>query len=129
MDASIWSSEESDLIWPKEKFQDRLISTFDVEQVKRRVGEVDGVEVKGSDDVGNYLCGFCFYTTLAWFEARNEDGKTQADRPVIFLHVPMCSTSEDIEKGVEVTTKIIQSLVSMYLESRQTTLDVRCMDT
>lgn len=66
-------------------------------------------DVRWSDEVGFYLCGFIYYTGLA------EVGKTRA-RDLVFMHVPNLLSDEEIAMGVEVTTELINSLVESWRE-------------
>ena len=68
-------------------------------------------DVRISTDAGNFLCGFIYYNSLAHYFNIKED-----ERPVIFLHVPDLSNSEDkLKEGWEATVALIKALV----ESRQ----------
>lgn len=115
VDGRRWSQEESDEIWPGDTFDERLLSAFDVVEVRRRCGDVRAAEIGPSDGVGRYLCGFLFYTTLAWYELQERGG----DKPVLFLHVPVCPTEEDVKTGQEVVIEVIRNMVEIWLESRQ----------
>lgn len=66
-----------------------------------------------SDDVGTYICGFIYYTSLAWY-ALNGTG----DRPVVFLHVPPLPTQEDLEKGTKIVTALVEALAESEEERR-----------
>ena len=69
---------------------------------KGKGGEVD---VRLSDDVGDYVCGFLYYGSLL------EMGKRKARRDVVFLHVPPLEGEEEIEKGRTVVVELIKALV------------------
>ncbi|RYP41911.1 hypothetical protein DL767_000648 [Monosporascus sp. MG133] len=66
-------------------------------------------DVRWSDDVGFYLCGFIYYTGLV------ERSKTEA-RDVVFMHVPYLDTEAQYATGVEVTIELINSLVESWRE-------------
>ncbi|KAF2018003.1 peptidase C15, pyroglutamyl peptidase I-like protein [Aaosphaeria arxii CBS 175.79] len=66
-------------------------------------------EVKWSDAVGTYLCGFIYYASMAEMGKRN----TGEQRNVAFLHVPSLDTEEQIKVGVDVTVALIQALVEV----------------
>ena len=61
-------------------------------------------EVRVSDDVGTYVCGFAYYASLAEM-AKGGDG-----RRAVFLHVPALETEADIEKGKDVVLALIKAL-------------------
>ena len=111
MDGASWSIDRSLAVWPPGEIEERLVSTFDVEKIRGKCGKVEGVELRSSDAVGNYLCAFVYYTTLAWYETKEKGG----ERPVLFLHVPVCSTGEHIIQGRDVTIEIIKSMVAVWL--------------
>jgi pyrrolidone-carboxylate peptidase len=62
-------------------------------------------EVKGSDDVGNYVCGFVYYVSLEWLWERKKEGK------VLFLHVPNLVTEKEVERGRDITLALIKAVV------------------
>lgn len=64
------------------------------------------VDVRPSEDAGNFMCGFIYYTSMAQFYKEKDD-----ERPVMFLHVPDLPTKEDMEQGREVTCALIRALV------------------
>ena len=69
----------------------------------------EGVTVIASEDAGNFLCDFIYYSSLSHFWRKNgEDGK----RPVVFLHVPPESDEETLRKGREVTIALIRAIVA-----------------
>lgn len=63
------------------------------------------VLVQVSDDVGTYVCGFCYYVAL--LNLQKHTGKRHA----VFLHVPPLETEVDIMVGVRVTQELIRALV------------------
>lgn len=65
------------------------------------------VSVQVGDDVGTYVCGFQYYSSM--LEMQKQSGK----RPVVFLHVPKLDTNEQVQIGVEVTQELIRALVSV----------------
>ncbi|RYP49450.1 hypothetical protein DL768_004860 [Monosporascus sp. mg162] len=68
-------------------------------------------DVRWSDAVGFYLCGFIYYTGLV------EKGRTGA-RDVVFMHVPYMNTEDQYATGVEVTIELINSLVESWREEQ-----------
>lgn len=64
-------------------------------------------DVRPSPDAGNFLCGFIYYNSLAHYHAMDGEGM-----PVVFLHVPDLSGSEEkLAVGREVTIALIKALV------------------
>jgi pyrrolidone-carboxylate peptidase len=82
------------------------------EPAEEEVTVQDGV--KWTDAVGNYLCGFIYYTGMA---EMSKNGKNKR-RDVAFMHVPDLETEEALGVGVDVTVKLIQSLVKTWREQR-----------
>ena len=60
-------------------------------------------ELRVSDDVGTYVCGFAYYASLA------EMAKVGNGRKAVFLHVPP-QTGEDVEMGKEVVVALLKAL-------------------
>lgn len=96
-----------------------LQTTLDVDDVLERMHQPgpdgmsrlpDGVAVEASDDAGNYLCDFIYYSSLSHFWRKN-DGE-HGERPVVFLHVPPESDEEVLQKGREVTKALIRAVVA-----------------
>ena len=66
-----------------------------------------------STDAGNFLCGFIYYNSLAHYFNIKED-----ERPVVFLHVPDLSSSQDkLREGWETTVALIKALVESRREA------------
>jgi len=63
------------------------------------------VDVRLSDDVGTYVCGFIYYLSLLEMEKRGKKKNT------VFFHVPPLGTDEEVQIGLKVTEALIQSLV------------------
>lgn len=63
------------------------------------------VRVELSDDVGTYVCGFCYYVALLHLQSHT--GKRHA----VFLHVPPLETEADILVGVRVIEEVVRALV------------------
>ena len=96
-----------------------LQTTLDVDDVLERMRQPgpdgvlqlpEGVKVEASDDAGNYLCDFIYYSSLSHFWRKNsgEDG----ERPVVFLHVPPESDEQVLSRGREVTKALIRAIVA-----------------
>lgn len=85
----------------------------------------DVVEVRPSDDVGSYLCGFIYYNSLAWFWEREKEEEGGVERPVLFLHVPACPEERDVERGTEITVELIKAMVATWLAQKEKVEAVR----
>lgn len=102
------------------------------------------VEVRPSDDVGSFLCGFIYWTTLAWFWALHRQKQKEVkerelaglrtepqqprrlaapeddgERPVLFLHVPGCPEERDLQRGKEITVAAIRAMVASWLGQKR----------
>lgn len=66
------------------------------------------VEVRLTDDVGNYVCGFMYYVSLVEMQKRGK-------RDTVFFHVPSLIGEEEVQVGLGVTEALIRSVV----EARQ----------
>ncbi|EFQ96422.1 hypothetical protein PTT_01262 [Pyrenophora teres f. teres 0-1] len=70
--------------------------------------KIGAPDVRISHDAGNFLCGFIYYNSLAHYFEKGKEG----ERPVIFLHVPDLSKSEEeMREGWGVTVALIKVLV------------------
>ncbi|RAR07270.1 peptidase C15, pyroglutamyl peptidase I-like protein [Stemphylium lycopersici] len=106
--------------FPSAKYPSKLTTSFDTADVlarwKANLGytSVNGAtvgeglpDVRISSDAGNFLCGFIYYNSLAHYFSIKED-----ERPVIFMHVPDLSSSEEkLREGWEVAVTLIRALV------------------
>lgn len=76
-------------------------------------------DLRISNDAGNYLCDFIYYTSLslAMLEAR--------DRGVLFLHVPGACEDEDIERGHNITLALVKTMIRCWIDEQHSadTLD------
>ncbi|KAH7120891.1 hypothetical protein B0J11DRAFT_438774 [Dendryphion nanum] len=73
-------------------------------------GPVAPEDVKWSDAVGSYLCGFIYYASMV--EMGKHRGSEGLD--VAFMHVPSLDTDEQVQAGVDVTIALVQSLVETW---------------
>jgi len=71
--------------------------------------EGKSVDVRLSDDVGNYVCGFIYYVSLK--EMLGRKGK----KDVVFLHVPLLKEQE-VGVAVEVVGELVRALVDAWVE-------------
>lgn len=76
-------------------------------KTKGKGKETQLVEVRLSDDVGTYVCGFNYYISM--LEMQNRTGK----RNVIFFHVPKLEKEPEVDIGVKVTQELIKALVAV----------------
>jgi pyrrolidone-carboxylate peptidase len=108
----VFSRERTAELWPASEFPGILKPTFDCEDVWRRWRSNVNykLDVRPSDDPGNYLCGFIYYSSMAWYWR-----KESKERPVMFLHVPDLPTKEQVQGGREVAVGLIRAVV----ESRE----------
>lgn len=77
----------------------------------------DGLDLRVTDNVGTYICGFVYFLSLV------EMGKREAGRgkrDVLFCHVPWMEKSEDIEKGVRIVLALIEAMVDVWREEKTT---------
>lgn len=71
------------------------------------------VDVRHTDDVGNYVCGLTYYASLAELAQRSNDNDG-GSRYAVFLHVPPLQTEEDFRRGSLVLAGLIESLVEVW---------------
>ena len=106
--------------FPSSKYPAKLSTSFNTPDVlarwKANLGytSIDGTttdegcpDVRISHDAGNFLCGFIYYNSLAHYFGIGQD-----ERPVVFMHVPDLSGSEErLREGWEVAVALIKALV------------------
>jgi pyroglutamyl-peptidase len=117
VDGQTLTEEENDAIFPPDQTPQRIETGLEYDKVcadwvdrcERDEG-CGGVKVRESDDVGLYMCGFSYYTSLAWNLKKKGNGGS-----VLFLHVPRCPTEDNIEKGARVAVHLIESMVDAHL--------------
>ena len=109
VDRKVFNKAETKKAWGKSP--PRLNSSLDLENVlvKWRTQAGKGVDLRTSDDVGNYVCGFVYYTSLEHFWK-----KGNRDMPVVFMHVPPLPEKGDVENGVEVTIGLLKALAESF---------------
>ena len=124
MDKKVFTKAESRTSWGK-KSADRLETALDLDAVleawrdqlrstikensKKGKGNGPTADVRLSDDVGKYVCGFIYYATLAEL-ARRSDCKGTA----LFFHVPPLETEMELENGKKVLEALIGALASVW---------------
>jgi pyroglutamyl-peptidase len=109
VDGDTFSKKQTQELW--QDCPDQLKPTFDCEDVWRRwrsnmATTSPDADIRPSDDPGNFLCGFIYYFSMAWFWK-----KKATERPVMFLHVPDCPKPEDVAQGRDVALGLIRALV------------------
>ncbi|KAK0117401.1 hypothetical protein ONS96_013231 [Cadophora gregata f. sp. sojae] len=114
----VFTRAETKKVWGKSPA--RLDTTLDVEEILGRWKEnlASGaakskgkekpkpVDVRTSDDVGNYVCGFVYYTSMEWFWRKYG---AQGERRVLFFHVP--KQEGGFEQGKDVTIALIKGVI------------------
>lgn len=65
------------------------------------------VDVRLSDDVGTYVCGLIYFSSLV------EMQKQTGSRDVVFFHVPQLNGKSEIDVGIEVTKELVVALVDV----------------
>ncbi|KAK7755298.1 hypothetical protein SLS62_002804 [Diatrype stigma] len=70
------------------------------------------VDVRHTDDVGNYVCGLLYYASLA--ELAQRGGGGDGSRYVVFLHVPPLRTEEEFHRGSLVLAALVETLVEAW---------------
>lgn len=111
----VFTKAETKKAWGK--LPDSLASTVDLESVgpKWTTGVKRGkcgADVRVTDDVGEFLCGFVYFATLA------EMAKKGVERPVAFLHVPEIGMEKEFEIGARVVVELIKALVEVWEEGK-----------
>ncbi|KAF2648604.1 peptidase C15, pyroglutamyl peptidase I-like protein [Lophiostoma macrostomum CBS 122681] len=125
VDGGRFTDKAAEKLFPRSEFPPVLKTSFDVDDVlvrwranldpnitaqtsslERRVS--DGrPDVRLSPDAGNFMCGFIYWNSLAHYFSIKED-----ERPVVFLHVPDLSYSQEaLDQGREVAVALIKALV------------------
>jgi pyroglutamyl-peptidase len=120
VDGKLFADTLSSAKFDEDKFPATLTTSFDTSDVLARwkshlgFASPDGdatleerPDVRASANVGNFMCGFIYYNSLAHYFSIKQD-----ERPVVFLHVPDLSGNEDkLREGKKVTVALIKALV------------------
>ena len=104
VDRKVFNKAETKSAWGKSP--PRLNSSLDLEDVlgKWRAQVGKGPDLRTSDDVGSYVCGFAYYTSLEYLWKR-ENGS-----PAVFMHIPPLPDRGDVDRGMKVTLGLIRAL-------------------
>lgn len=91
----------------------------------RKAADV-AVDVRHTDDVGNYVCGLLYYASLAELAQRGSGsgsgsggGDGKGSRYAVFLHVPPLQTDEEFQRGSLVLGALIETLVEAWEQRRR----------
>lgn len=123
VDRQRFEDSTSEKHFPSSKFPTKLSTSFDTMDVLEcwkanlestapsqdttTIDKKTSPDVRISTDPGNFLCGFIYYNSLAHYFSIKED-----ERPVMFLHVPdLTSSEEKMKEGWDVTVALIKALV------------------
>lgn len=74
---------------------------------KSKSGNTQPIDVRLSDDVGTYVCGFQYYVSM--LQATKKTGK----RDVVFFHVPKLESQAQVSIGIKVTEELIRALIAV----------------
>lgn len=100
----VFTKAENKKLWGKSPA--RLDSSLDFSDilVKWKAQAGKDVDLRTSDDVGSYVCGFVYYVSMeySWKKGRG--------MPVVFMHVPPLPRKEDIAKGEKVILALIRAI-------------------
>lgn len=123
IDSSVLSLSTLETIYPSTEIPDRVETTLPYEDMIRRWKEImgDEVDVRESDDIGAFLCGFQYLTSQIWFRRQNgiKGVEKSTGGPVIFLHVPPCGTVAELEKGRDIVVGLVKAMVESWLEGKR----------
>jgi pyrrolidone-carboxylate peptidase len=113
---SEWQQRTADVKWPPglETADESGFAANSAVEVKLLEDVMDTQDVRWSDSVGTYLCGFIYYTGMA---EMGKNGKNKL-RDVAFMHVPSLPTEEHLAVGVDVAIELVQSLVQTWRSQR-----------
>jgi pyroglutamyl-peptidase len=107
----VFTKGETKKLWPKSP--ERLDSSLDMDEIFRKwqanVGKTVA-DIRISDDVGHYVCGFIYYLSLEHFWKKGEEG----DLPVLFMHVPPLPKPEDVKNGVDIAVGLIRAIAESH---------------
>ena len=86
----------------------QIVKTWQKTVNSLNLSELDGEdghqvikEVRGTDDVGDFLCGYTYLHSLLRMKSRR----------VLFCHIPDCPTEKDLDVGMVIIECLIKSMV------------------
>ncbi|KAJ8123351.1 hypothetical protein ONZ43_g680 [Nemania bipapillata] len=89
-----------------EDVPDMLSTDLDVKFIHEKVtGNIEGANIDIAEDHERFLCGYEYFTSLVAAYKRKEK------RNLLFLHTPIEHDSKDIEHGVRIVVKIVESMI------------------
>ena len=83
-------------------------SSIGLPKTKGKEKSRPAVDVRLSNDVGLYVCGFSYYVSL--LEMQKQTGR----RDVVFFHVLTLETEEGTCTGVQVMEELMKVLVAVW---------------
>ncbi|TPX13510.1 uncharacterized protein E0L32_005981 [Thyridium curvatum] len=85
---------------------DRLSTDLDIDTIHRRVeSDIEGANIVISHDHPRFICGYEYFNSLASLFNRQEKKR------VLFMHTPIEHESRDIQHGVRIAVKVLESMV------------------
>jgi len=108
VDRKVFNKNETKKVWGKSPA--RLVTPYDLQDVveKWRAQSKKHADLRISDDVGTYVCGFVYYASL---ERYWKGGGS----PTVFMHVPPLPEKADVEKGIKITLDLIKVLAEIEI--------------
>ncbi|KAM0274123.1 hypothetical protein ACHAPA_001074 [Fusarium lateritium] len=92
--------------WPWRGLPEEIETDLNLDEILPLwCGHSPDTDLRISEDAGNYLCDFIYYSSLS------ELWKQQRPRKAIFLHVPADATPTSVGKGRDLTLNLIRSIV------------------
>ncbi|KAL4726023.1 hypothetical protein ACLX1H_006699 [Fusarium chlamydosporum] len=88
-----------------ELYIDRILSLW-------RGHSSEEADLRISEDAGNFLCDFIYYSSLS------ELWKQQRPRKALFLHVPADASPSSVERGRDLTLNLIRSIVESEIAAK-----------
>ncbi|KAK8135644.1 pyroglutamyl peptidase-like protein type I [Apiospora sp. TS-2023a] len=105
----------------------KWIGDWKADEAGRRQGQQKSLpDLRHTDDVGSYVCGLLYYSTLAELvRISNErpaattatSGKREIECRAVFLHVPLLLGDEQLEAGYEVVVALMRALAAVHSDA------------
>lgn len=96
--------------WDKEDLPEALHTILPLYNIKSKLSRKWGDRIQLSSDPGLYLCEYMYYSSLANAERMARQSST-AQRPVLFLHIPLATDQRELEDTTEFVKDLICTLV------------------